>query len=102
MNSSEIEELHRLSRNAKWQELWARVSPYVTGFLVLFVFVMVEGYVQVQDERANLVQQVAAYKERGCPAELDGKPFRFSAHESVALNRPGYDRLSCYYKEEQS
>lgn len=93
-----MSETHETSYAQMLLNLWHRASGFIVAVLAVFCLMLLQGYLSIQDERDGLSQQVNAYKVRGCPTSLDGHPFTFSAHESMSLERPGYDRLTCYYR----
>ena len=87
-------ELHHLTT---WQRFEHSLAVWCSSFLAVFALLGAYATVQLWDERVELSAEVARLKALACPDELDGKPFKFSAHERVNVLRPGTSRLSCYY-----
>ncbi len=94
-------ETHQTDPKQILLNLWHRASGFIVAVLCVFCVMLIQGYLSIQDEARGLSKEVNAYKVRGCPDSLGGKPFRFSVHESVNLFRPGYETLSCFYGGEK-
>lgn len=69
------------------------------GAAVLFAATLLGAYCVVQLYRENVAlrAEVAGYQARGCPSAINGRQFSFSAYEDVAISRPRYARLNCFY-----
>ncbi len=70
---------------------WGAATVAVAALLAIY------SVVQLYRENVDLRGQLAGYKARGCPAALYGRTFTFSAYEEVAISRPRYARLNCFY-----
>lgn len=71
---------------------------WAIGILVGAVVVMTYGFVQTQDAAVRARAELEQRKAVGCPSEIRGRPFVFSAYEHISMDRPGSARLSCWYK----
>lgn len=89
-------ELHLTSR---WSRLEDIVRDWLPGtlfaLLLVAVYAAVSFHEQAVEARAELEQRKAVV----CPKSLDGKDFTFSGYERMYLTRPGYSKLTCFFKK---
>lgn len=69
--------------------------------IALGIAALFATYAGVQLYHDNVEQRakVEALHARGCPDKWRGKPFVFSAEETVNVLRPGTVRVACYYRK---
>lgn len=91
-----------MSRLRTW---WNTARDWLLAFLFVFSILLGQGFLSQRDEaaglRIKLVDTTTQLVNRGieCPPYFDGLPLSFDAKEPMNLSRPGYARISCYYKK---
>jgi hypothetical protein len=80
------------------QILSDRARGWLTGTLAALALLGIYAGVQLYNDNIEQRAQIQAFNARGCPASWRGKPFAFSAEETLNLMRPGTTRIACYYK----
>lgn len=91
-----------MSRLRAW---WNTTRDWLLAFLFVFSILLGQGFLSQRDEAAGLRVKLAnasvqlSGREVECPPYFDGLPLSFDAKEPMNLARPGYARISCYYRK---